>query len=87
MPKIIYCIKYSDTLLTFVYAAHLESTLVLKILLQLGLEFKRPPLVYLPTYQLDPYVPFDPAKVKEVIDELLDLNFTGHKYNVQVAKV
>ncbi|RVE54825.1 hypothetical protein evm_000592 [Chilo suppressalis] len=49
----------------------------------LGLEFKRPPVIYLNTYQLDPTVRFQVTKVSGVIEDLLDENFTSHKYNVQ----
>ncbi|XP_059050159.1 dynein light chain Tctex-type 5-like [Achroia grisella] len=50
---------------------------------QLGIEFKRPPLLYLNTYQLDPFVKFHIPTVKRATEELLDEYFTGHKYNVQ----
>ncbi|XP_053625218.1 dynein light chain Tctex-type protein 2B-like [Plodia interpunctella] len=47
---------------------------------QLAIEFKRPPMVYLPTYQLDPNVPFHIPSVRDAINESLDEHFTGHKY-------
>ncbi|XP_075992882.1 dynein light chain Tctex-type protein 2B-like [Anticarsia gemmatalis] len=50
---------------------------------QLGMEFKRPPLVFLNTYQLEPHVKFHVPKVTYAVDDLLDELFTGHKYNAQ----
>ncbi|XP_026758196.1 dynein light chain Tctex-type 5-like [Galleria mellonella] len=50
---------------------------------QLGIEFKRPPQLYLNTYQLDPYVKFHIPTVKFATDAILDEYFTEHKYNVQ----
>ncbi|XP_063822241.1 dynein light chain Tctex-type 5-like [Ostrinia nubilalis] len=50
---------------------------------QLGIEFKRPPMLFLNTFQLEPKPKFHIAQVKAVVEEMLDSNFTGHKYNVQ----
>ncbi|XP_063531846.1 dynein light chain Tctex-type protein 2B-like [Cydia strobilella] len=50
---------------------------------QLGIEFKRPALMYFPTYQLEPSHKVKDFEVQKIIDVLLDENFTGHKYNVQ----
>ncbi|XP_047528231.1 dynein light chain Tctex-type 5-like [Vanessa atalanta] len=50
---------------------------------QVAIEFKRPPLSYLPTYQLEPSYPFHIPTVTKISDELLDEHFTGHKYNLQ----
>ncbi|CAH0720648.1 unnamed protein product, partial [Brenthis ino] len=50
---------------------------------QVAIEFKRPPLTHLPTYQLDPSYKFDVPTVKKIIEQLLDDNFTDHKYNIQ----
>lgn len=52
---------------------------------QLGIDFKRPPLMFLNTYQLDPKPSFHLANVKSMIEEMLDEHFDGHKYNVQVV--
>ncbi|XP_050345228.1 dynein light chain Tctex-type 5-like [Nymphalis io] len=50
---------------------------------QVAIEFKRPALSYLPTYQLEPSYPFHVPNVTKISDELLDEHFTEHKYNVQ----
>ncbi|KAJ0180386.1 hypothetical protein K1T71_003790 [Dendrolimus kikuchii] len=50
---------------------------------QLGIEFKRPPLLFLNTYQLDPTCRFHIPSVKAATDDILDELFTGHKYNIQ----
>ncbi|XP_060810834.1 dynein light chain Tctex-type 5-like [Amyelois transitella] len=50
---------------------------------QVAIEFKRPPLLFLPTYQLDPSIPFHIPSVREAINEALDEHFTGHKYSPQ----
>ncbi|OWR50505.1 hypothetical protein KGM_202115 [Danaus plexippus plexippus] len=50
---------------------------------QTAIEFKRPPLYYLPTYQLESNNPFHIPSVKFATDETLDEHFTGHKYNMQ----
>ncbi|KAM3963436.1 dynein light chain Tctex-type protein 2B [Aphomia sociella] len=50
---------------------------------QVGIEFKRPPLLFLNTYQLEPRVMFHVPTVKLATEKLLDEQFTGHKYNVQ----
>ncbi|CAB3234556.1 unnamed protein product [Arctia plantaginis] len=46
-------------------------------------EFKRPPLIYLNTYQLDPLKRFHPPSVIKAAGELLDELFTDHKYHPQ----
>ncbi|CAK1556109.1 unnamed protein product [Leptosia nina] len=48
-----------------------------------AIEFKRPPLLYLPTYQLTSSYPFHLPSVQKAVDELLDEHFTDHKYSVQ----
>ncbi|KAL0841882.1 hypothetical protein ABMA28_014118 [Loxostege sticticalis] len=50
---------------------------------QLGLEFKRPPLVFLPTYQLEPHEKFHLEKVTKFVEKMIDENFTDHKYDGQ----
>ncbi|XP_045445323.1 dynein light chain Tctex-type protein 2B-like [Melitaea cinxia] len=50
---------------------------------QIAIEFKRPPLTHLPTYQLEPSYRFHVPLVKKISEELLDEHFTGHKYNIQ----
>ncbi|XP_047988404.1 dynein light chain Tctex-type protein 2B-like [Leguminivora glycinivorella] len=50
---------------------------------QLGIEFKRPALMYFPTYQIEPTRKVKEFEVQKLIDEMLDENFTDHKYNVQ----
>ncbi|XP_072944389.1 dynein light chain Tctex-type protein 2B-like [Epargyreus clarus] len=50
---------------------------------QVAIEFKRPPLVYLNTYQLEPRERFHVPRVKQATDEILDEFFTGHKYSSQ----
>ncbi|CAD0196659.1 unnamed protein product [Chrysodeixis includens] len=50
---------------------------------QIGIEFKRPPLLFLNTYQLDSRFPFNPPAVEKVIDSVLDEYFAEHKYNGQ----
>ncbi|XP_023941959.1 dynein light chain Tctex-type 5-like [Bicyclus anynana] len=50
---------------------------------QVAIEFKRPILSYLPTYQLDPTYKFHVPTVQKLTAELLDELWTGHKYNVQ----
>ncbi|XP_028160063.1 tctex1 domain-containing protein 3-like [Ostrinia furnacalis] len=50
---------------------------------QLAFEFKRPPLVYSPTFQLDPHEKFHLEHVTKIVEEMIDENFAGHKYNVQ----
>ncbi|XP_063378610.1 dynein light chain Tctex-type protein 2B-like [Cydia fagiglandana] len=50
---------------------------------QLGIEYKRPALTYLPTYQLGPTRKVKDFEVRKIIDNFLDEHFTGHKYNVQ----
>ncbi|XP_045491265.1 dynein light chain Tctex-type protein 2B-like [Colias croceus] len=49
----------------------------------IAIEFKRPVLMYFPTYQLTSNYPFHLPTVRKEIDELLDEHFTDHKYNVQ----
>ncbi|KAG6440400.1 tctex1 domain-containing protein 2 [Manduca sexta] len=51
----------------------------------LAIEFKRPPLLYLNTYQLNPHPDerFHVPSVTKATNELLDEHFTGHKYNAQ----
>ncbi|CAH4032203.1 dynein light chain Tctex-type protein 2B-like [Pieris brassicae] len=49
----------------------------------LAIEFKRPPLLFLPTYQLNPNYPFHVPTVQNAADDLLDEYFTDHKYNAQ----
>ncbi|XP_004923238.1 tctex1 domain-containing protein 2-like [Bombyx mandarina] len=52
---------------------------------QLAIEFKRPPLLFLNTYQLDPHPDgiFNVPKVRKITEETLNENFTGHRYNMQ----
>ncbi|CAK1582120.1 unnamed protein product [Parnassius mnemosyne] len=50
---------------------------------QLALEYRRPPLIYLNTYQLEPNNKFDVYKVKKITDQILDECFTDHKYHEQ----
>ncbi|CAD0196658.1 unnamed protein product [Chrysodeixis includens] len=50
---------------------------------QIGIEFKRPPLLFLNTYQLDSSFPFNPPAVEKIIDSILDVSFAEHKYNCQ----
>ncbi|XP_045781812.1 dynein light chain Tctex-type protein 2B-like [Maniola jurtina] len=50
---------------------------------QIAIEFKRPVLTYLPTYQLSSTHKFHLPTVQKITDELLDEHWTGHKYNVQ----
>ncbi|XP_026742832.1 tctex1 domain-containing protein 1-like [Trichoplusia ni] len=50
---------------------------------QSGLEFKRPALIFLNTYQLDSHFKFSVPAVRKVIDHVLDEYFTEHKYNLQ----
>ncbi|KOB67991.1 Tctex1 domain-containing protein 4, partial [Operophtera brumata] len=50
---------------------------------QLAIEFKRPPLLFLNTYQLDPSTRFHVPTVTQAANEVLDEHFTGHKYNGQ----
>ncbi|XP_049867207.1 dynein light chain Tctex-type protein 2B-like [Pectinophora gossypiella] len=48
---------------------------------QVAIEFKRPIPVYLPTYQLDPYVKFHHDDVLAIVDATLDELWVGHKYH------
>ncbi|CAB3241966.1 unnamed protein product [Arctia plantaginis] len=48
---------------------------------------KRPTLMYLNTYQLDPYVRFHPPAVTKTANEVLNEYFTDHKYNPQESPV
>ncbi|KAI8435196.1 hypothetical protein MSG28_003553 [Choristoneura fumiferana] len=50
--------------------------------MKLGIEFKRPPLMYFNTYQLDPRRFFHIANVTKLVEEMLDESFEGHKYNI-----
>ncbi|XP_050666642.1 dynein light chain Tctex-type protein 2B [Leptidea sinapis] len=50
---------------------------------QIAIEFKRPPLQFFPTYQLDSLYHFRPPAVEKIVNDALDENFTFHKYNVQ----
>ncbi|CAG9783597.1 unnamed protein product [Diatraea saccharalis] len=50
---------------------------------QIGFEFKRPALVYLPTYQLEPAERFNVECVTNIVNEFVNENFSGHKYNSQ----
>ncbi|XP_068629704.1 dynein light chain Tctex-type protein 2B-like [Battus philenor] len=50
---------------------------------QIALEFRRPPLLYLNTYQLEPRTRFHIEKVTLAMEAILDEAFTGHKYNEQ----
>lgn len=43
--------------------------------------------MYLNTYQLDPHVKFDPVRVKNIIEKLLDELFNDHVYNKQVCAI
>ncbi|KAJ8722853.1 hypothetical protein PYW07_004033 [Mythimna separata] len=47
---------------------------------QLGIEFKRPPLIFLNTYQLEPRVKFHVANVTKAINSVLDAFYTDFKY-------
>ncbi|VVD00763.1 unnamed protein product [Leptidea sinapis] len=49
----------------------------------IAIEFKRPPLQFFPTYQLDSLYHFRPPAVEKIVNDALDENFTFHKYNVQ----
>ncbi|XP_049867208.1 dynein light chain Tctex-type 5-like [Pectinophora gossypiella] len=46
----------------------------------IGLEFKRPIQVYLPTYQLEPRVPLSLHQITVAVDDILDICFNGHVY-------
>ncbi|XP_034840274.1 dynein light chain Tctex-type protein 2B-like [Maniola hyperantus] len=50
---------------------------------QIAIEFKRPVLTYLPTYQLGSTYKFHLPTVQKITDQVLDEHWTGHKYNVQ----
>ncbi|XP_013146146.1 PREDICTED: tctex1 domain-containing protein 2-like [Papilio polytes] len=50
---------------------------------QVGMEFRRPPLLYLNTYQLDPRTKFENEIVEIETNKILDETFTDHKYNDQ----
>ncbi|CAH2226582.1 jg420 [Pararge aegeria aegeria] len=54
-----------------------------KRIVRIAIEFKRPVLTYLPTYQLGPNYKFHLPTVQKLTDELLDELWDGHKYNVQ----
>lgn len=49
------------------------------------MEFRRPPLLYLNTYQLDPRTKFENEIVEIETNKILDETFTDHKYNDQVS--
>ncbi|KAF9822240.1 hypothetical protein SFRURICE_017515 [Spodoptera frugiperda] len=49
---------------------------------QLGMEFKRPPLLFLNTYQLEPKVKFHVPNVEATINAVLDAYWEGHVYSV-----
>ncbi|XP_022820184.1 tctex1 domain-containing protein 1-like [Spodoptera litura] len=49
---------------------------------QVGLEYKRPPLIFLNTYQLDPRIKFHVTEVEKTINTVLDAYWEGHKYNI-----
>ncbi|KAJ8725502.1 hypothetical protein PYW08_003685 [Mythimna loreyi] len=54
---------------------------------QLGLEFKRPPMLYLNTYQLEPRVKFHVPNVTKAIDSILDAFYTDFKYTSAEAPI
>uniref|UniRef100_A0A2A4IXG2 Uncharacterized protein n=1 Tax=Heliothis virescens TaxID=7102 RepID=A0A2A4IXG2_HELVI len=51
----------------------------------IGTEYKRPPLLFLNTYQTEPRVRFHPPSVKRAMKEVLDKHFTGHVYSATVS--
>lgn len=53
---------------------------------QVAIEFKRPVLMYLNTYQLNSSFKFHMPTVEKAINDLLDEHFTGHKYNIAVRE-
>ncbi|PZC82817.1 dynein light chain Tctex-type 5 [Helicoverpa armigera] len=48
---------------------------------QVGTEYKRPPILYLPTYQLDPRTKFHVPSVEKTVNAVLDDYFDPHKYS------
>ncbi|XP_026742855.1 tctex1 domain-containing protein 2-like [Trichoplusia ni] len=50
---------------------------------QIGLEFKRPPLLFLNTYQLDSRFKFCEPAVEKIVDQVVERHFIHHKYNDQ----
>lgn len=52
---------------------------------QLAPEYKRPPLLFLNTWQLATSKPFHVDKAEVAINEVLDQLFDGHKYTEQVS--
>ncbi|XP_049870360.1 dynein light chain Tctex-type protein 2B-like [Pectinophora gossypiella] len=52
---------------------------------QIGVDFKRPPLTYLPTYQLEPRTPFNVYEVTKEVNKVIDSLFTGHKYDARMS--
>ncbi|PZC82818.1 hypothetical protein B5X24_HaOG209603 [Helicoverpa armigera] len=47
-----------------------------------GADYKRPQLLFLPTYRLEPRVKFHVPSVEKVINKVLDFYFTEYEYNV-----
>lgn len=54
--------------------------------MQIGLEFKRPPLLFLNTYQLNSNRKFSGPAVEKIIEQVLDAHLPNHKYNDQVFR-
>ncbi|XP_041977289.1 dynein light chain Tctex-type 5-like [Aricia agestis] len=52
---------------------------------QLAPEFKRPQLMYLNTYQLSSFKPFDVTLVKAAVEHSLDDHFSDHTYHAQAS--
>ncbi|KAJ8725501.1 hypothetical protein PYW08_003684 [Mythimna loreyi] len=54
---------------------------------QTGLEYRRPPLIYLNTYQLEPRVRFNVTEVTNSVNSILDAFYTDFKYNAMEAPI
>ncbi|XP_021183514.3 dynein light chain Tctex-type 5 [Helicoverpa armigera] len=50
---------------------------------QVGMEYRRPPVTYFNTYQLEPHVKFHVAQVEKTLNNVLDTYFANHKYSEQ----